>query len=245
MKLHKTYALRNALTGLTLLLFSIHLNAQIQLVDLQSLDAGFSDYQSGKIPVFSSLMHHKGPHDLDLVLPEDTHYDPYDKNILMAVIDNHLVLLPKKTLQISNGFSPFVDLMPISNGYLLLSKDKGIARWRYNSISNGYLKFKGFAKIDSFIAVADTGFNNLPHHGDEDMPVSAMSSTQDDDDDHYYDFLLDIFLRELFRNHNPWDYICVYVDGVKMEMSAGAVGAHLGNGAFRLVGGDRFNPEYP
>ena len=244
MKTYKTYTLRKTLMGLTLLLFSLHLSAQVQLVDLQKLDASYSDYQTGKIPVFSSLMHHKGPHDLDLVLPEDTQYDPNDKNILMAVIDNHLVLLPKKELQISNGLSPFIDLMQISNGFLMLSKEKGIARWRYNSISNGYLKFKGFAKIKSFIAVADTGYNNLPHSGDEDMPVTALSSTQDDDDEHDR-FLLEIFLRELSRNLNPWDYICVYVDGVKMEMSAGAVSAHLRTGFFKLAGGNQFNPEYP
>jgi len=244
MKQYKTYSLKKALIGLAFLLMSLHIQAQVQLVDLQSLDSSYADYQSGKIPVFSSLMHHKGPYDLDLVLPEDTNYDPDDADIFMAVIDNRLVLLPKKYLQISNGL-PFVDIMSISNGFLQLSKKNGMARWRYNAISNGYLKFKGYAPIDSFIAIAGTGINSLPNNSGEEMPVTALASTQDDDDDAYYDFLLHNFLRELSRNFNPWDYICVYVDGVKVEMSAGAVSAHLRNGAFHLAGGNRFNPEYP
>ena len=245
MKFLKTYSLKTCLMGLSLLLMSLHSQAQLQLVNLQSLDNSYSDYQSGKIPVFSSLMHHKGPYDLDLVEEKDTNYDLDSPDIFMAVIDNRLLLLPKKYLQISNGL-PFVDLMPQVDGFLQLDKKNGLAKWKYNSISNGFLKFKGYARIDSFIAVAGTGFNNLPNHGGEEMPVTSFSSTQDDDDnDHYYNFLLDMFLRELFRNHNPWDMICVIVDGVKMEMSAGAVGAHLRNGAFILVGGNHFNPEFP
>ncbi|MFC3195284.1 hypothetical protein ACFODZ_13610 [Marinicella sediminis] len=238
-----------------LLAISCQLHAQLQLVDLGELKSGMEHHQSGKIPIFKSSLKLAGKPKINL----NAGLDVYDPNNLLAAIDGQLVVFPKAQLAISNGFKPFKDLMGISNGFLQLKNRYGVGVWTDQNISNGFLYFRGFASLKSFHVISDTAVTmtwrdydpaqsstELVSDGSEnpDDPVDDCRDWGNCDDDEH-DFELWWFLEELNRNHNPWDRIMVMLDGVMVEMSVGAVSAHLNNGAFRLGGGDGRMPEFP
>ncbi len=231
---------------ITMLLVSFNLQAQLQLVNLNDLKEGKEHHQAGQLPVFESALWRKNQADLPMV-SHDPLYNIYSKNNLMAVVDGQLVVFPKELLSISNGYSPFKDLMNISNGFLKLKVRKGVGHWSAPGISNGMLHFTGFASLKSMHLLQDTATTLSSNEVEDDQDSSNIISDDpgywDDDDD--YDIRLDLFLDELARHNNPWDMVTVMVDGVLVEMSAGALAAHLGNGAFILAGGDRRMPEFP
>jgi len=234
--------------------FCVDSQAQLQLVKLTDLENGLENHQNGKIPVFRSVLSHPGDTAQPKVVSSRL-YDIYDNRNILAVINGQLVAFPKRMLAISNGFSPFKDLMGISNGYLKLEHGIGVARWTNPTISNGFFYFKGYASLPGMHEIKGTANTLSLVDWDPNQPSSTINSEDPDlpddcwywgtCDDHEYDFRLDLFLRELERTTNPWDMMNVMVDGVMMRMSAGALAAHLGNGAFRLGGGDGRMPEFP
>ncbi len=229
-----------------MLLVSFNLQAQLQLVSLTDLQAGKENHQAGQLPVFESALWRKN----QAGLPKVTHerlYNLYDKKNLIAVLDGQLVVFPRDMLSISNGYSPFKDLMNVSNGFLKLKVRKGVGHWTAPGISNGLLHFIGFAPLKSMHELQGTATTISSNEVDEEQDSTSIITDDPDywDDDNDYDIRLDLFLDELARNTNPWDMVMVMVDGVLVEMSAGAVAAHLGNGAYILVGGDRRMPEFP
>ncbi len=237
-----------------LLVFSFKTNAQLQLVNLTDLEQGMQNHQAGKIPVFKSALLQPGQTDQPKVVTERL-YDIYSSRNLMAVIDGQLVVFPKDLLAISNGFRPFRNLMNISNGFLKLKFGYGVAQWHQAEISNGYFYFRGFASLQGIHALKGTAATLSLAEWDSSQPSTAVTSDNPDEpydcwdwgncDDDEYDFELDLFLNELNRTHNPWDMVTVMVDGMLVEMPAGALSAHLRNGAFRLGGGDGRMPEFP
>ena len=234
-----------------LLAFSWQVHGQLQLVDLKDLQPGMEHHQDGKIPVFRSALKII---DSPEVISGGS-LDIYHPDNLLAVVDNQLVVFPKKQLAISNGFRPFRNLMNISNGFLQLKNRYGVGVWNDSSISNGFLYFRGFAALATLHKIQATAVTLTQAEYDSTQPSTAVTSTvpeHPDDcvdwgncDDDEHDFELWWFLDELERNFNPWDRIMVMVDGMLVEMSVGAVSAHLRNGAFTLGGGDGRMPEFP
>ncbi len=240
-----------------LLVLSFNTHAQLQLVDLRDLRPGKENHQAGKIPVFRSALLNQSNESLPKVTSERI-YNIYNQANLMAAIDGQLVVFPKQMLAVSNGFSPFKDLMGISNGYLKLKIGYGVAQWTQPSISNGYFYFQGFASLRGMHAMQESSTTLTLNEIELDQPSTTVITDDPDGDgdsdcwsgggscdDREYDIRLDWFLNDLNRQLNPWDRIMVMVDGVMVEMSVGALGAHLRNGAFRLGNGDRWMPEFP
>ena len=231
-----------------LLAFSWQVHGQLQLVDLQDLKSGMEHHQDGKIPVFKSALKISGSPEVF----SGGSVDVYHPDNLLAVVDNQLVVFPKQELAISNGFRPFRNLMNISNGFLLLKNRYGVGVWNDNSISNGFLYFRGFADLSAIHTLRDDASTLTQQQADDHQSSTELVSQSSGDcgnwgncDDDEYDFELWLFLEELNRTHNPWDMVMVMVDGVMVQMSAGALGAHLNNGAYRLGGGDGRMPEFP
>jgi hypothetical protein len=217
---------------LFLLALSWQAHGQLQLVNLQELLPGMEHHQSGKIPVFKSALKVPGEN----LVVTDAGLDLYDDANLMAVIDGQFVVLPKHQLAISNGFSPFNNLMNISNGFLQLNQSQGIGVWSELGISNGFLYFKGFASLPTMHAIKSSAVTISEEDVDPSKPSMQIPSNPEEDcqgsedcRDLEYNWKLWFLLQELNNKFNPWDEITVVVDGVIMTMTAGAVEAHLRN----------------
>lgn len=236
---------------LFLLALSWQAHGQLKLVDLTDLKPGMEHHQNGKIPVFRSALQLADSPKVQTTGSADV----YHPDNLLAVVDGQLVVFPKEQLAISNGFRPFRNLMNISNGFLQLKNRYGVGVWTDNSISNGFLYFRGFAALATLHKIQDSAVTLSLAEVDPTGPSTAVTSSDTSEtydcedwgncDDDEYDFELDWFLDELSRNYNPWDRIMVMVDGMLVEMSVGALSAHLRNGAFGLGGGDGRMPEFP
>lgn len=236
---------------IVLLFFNSKSHAQLQLVNLNDLEQGMENHQMGKIPVFKSALLQQGVEGQPKVV-SDRLYDIYDSRNLMAVIDGQLVVFPQEMLAISNGFKPFKNLMNISNGIFKLEFGYGVAHWNETEISNGFFYFRGFASLKGVQVLKGTASTLSLADWKPTQTSTAVTSDDTGDcwdwgncDDGEYDIELDLFLDELGRTHNPWDMVTVMVDGMLVEMSAGALSAHLRNGAYRLGGGDGRMPEFP
>jgi len=226
-----------------LLAFSWQVHGQLQLVDLKDLKPGMEHHQDGKIPVFNSALKIPGSPEVHTTGAADI----YHPDNLLAVVDGQLVSLAKDQLAISNGFKPFRNLMNISNGFLQLNTVEGIGVWNDNNISNGFLYFSGFADLAALHTLRTDAITLSLGDTDSSQSSSELVSSRGCGhcDDEEYAFKLWVFLQELFSTHNPWDMVTVIVDGMMVTMPAGALGAHLNNGAYRLVRGDRRMPEFP
>lgn len=235
--------MKHIYTIILLLALSWQAHGQLLLVNLKDLKPGMEHHQDGKIPVFRSALKITGTPEVLTTVTADV----YHPDNLLAVVDGQLVSLAKEQLAISNGFRPFRNLMNISNGFLQLNTVKGIGVWNDNNISNGYLYFSGFADLASLHTLRADATSLTSAEADENPTSSELVSSPGCShcDDEEYQFKLWVYLQELNSTHNPWDTVTVIVDGMMVEMSAGALGAHLNNGAYRLGGGDGRMPEFP
>ncbi len=221
-----------------LMLCSFQLNAKLQLVNLADLRAGMEHHQQGLIPVFKSQWQDNSQQSIPQVVNQRI-YNIYHRNNIIAVVDGQLVVFPKRDLSISNGLSPFKDLMGISNGLGKLKPGLGIGVWDNPDASSSLISFLGFAPLESIHLLKGTAVtvsNSQINRNLNSTTISSFDSTASTTDD---DIKREIWVIDILSRHNPWDFIWVRVDGMMVKMSAGALVSHVDNGAFTP---DRLGP---